>query len=187
VATIDLTPEEIAAVEAEPIDRALAVAVLRDGGYGRFTVRSKRTGKHVTIVLAAKKRSPQGYANGPKYLTRAKSEGRVGLADADAVFADTPEGEYVGRFERGYNAHWKIARNADANAAWTAKALLRWVTEEGYDLTEQADVMLAAACSRCHRELRHPESLADRMGPECSGRGGYASRHAAPRKAEVTA
>lgn len=169
--TTELTDAEVAELEREPVDVERMRRAL-EGGYAAITVRSKATGRHISFRLTAKRLAPRmsnTHGSAARYLSRSTVEGRVGIAEANAVFVDDDEG-YVAKWCRGYAEHWKVSQSADANVLWAAKAVIRWATDPTFDLTEKADIMLAASCCVCHRALRHPESIALGIGPECHGR-----------------
>lgn len=152
--------------EGIPADRSRISNALFDGGRLIATVRSRRTRRHVTVRLTAKKREGEGW------VSRARIEGRVGIDEASAIFADDPTEVWpdgrLGTFwtETG---EWKPARDAEPNRCWAAFAVLRYGLGM-LDLEEDAEVFLAAECSYCGKPLTDPESVKRGTGPECFGR-----------------
>lgn len=141
-------------------------AAVLDGGHATVTVKSP-SGRHVTIQLVcrAKKASGQGW------VSRATQAGRVGFGDAACIEARDPDLEYpenyIGRFYKD-TGEWKAGRSADGARVWTAERVIGLAL--GSATFESAEVFLATQCCVCARPLRHPESIAELIGPECSGR-----------------
>jgi hypothetical protein len=158
--TQEQVPEQVE-VTAERL-RALLV----DGGRATVSVRSHRTGDHVTLVLTARARDCAG-----RWVSRATRAGRVGMNDAACVEVRDPDLEYpdnyVGRWYQ--DGGWRPGRTADRARSWAAEHVLTWATG-GYDLAPFAEVFAATTCCVCGRKLRHPESVIDLIGPECKGR-----------------
>lgn len=151
-------PEEVAA------DRETVRRLLEEGGRVLASVRSRRSGRHVTVRLTAKKKGPDG-----RYVSRAKVEGRVGIGEAAAVFADDPDAEWpenkLGtlRLDTG---EWRSARGAERNRAWVAEKLLLYALGR-YPLEDQAEVYVATRCCQCGKRLSDPVSVERGIGPEC--------------------
>jgi hypothetical protein len=138
-----------------------------DGGRAVATVRSKKTGQHITIVLTARKRKQGG-----GYVSRGTIAGRVGIQDADVLEARDPDLEYPDNYiGRVYldSGEWKPGRDADPSRAWTAQKVIAYGLGR-FDLAAVADVFLASQCSYCGRPLTDPESIERGIGPECFGR-----------------
>jgi len=143
---------------------------LTDGGRARVTVKSKETGRHLTVRLACKAKGPDG-----RYVSRARLEGRVGYGEADAVFADGGDPVYAGWVGTYYPRSGKWYPADEATTApgswygWAAQAVIHWAMGDG-NLEEQAEVSLESECSYCGRALTDPESIERGIGPECYGR-----------------
>lgn len=139
---------------------------LRYGGRAVVTVRSLKTGHHVTINLVCRKRKPSGQG----WVSRATKAGRLGIAEgAEVVEVRDPDLEYgenyVGRFYVN-DGEWRAGRGADAKRVWTAERVI------GYALAGTplpAEVFLATQCSFCGKKLTDPESVERGIGPECYG------------------
>lgn len=156
-------------------------AALEDGGRATVTVRSRETGRHVTISFAAKKKGPDG-----RYVSRAKIDGRVGIREADTVFVDDPTLSWpdgkVATFTPG-TGEWKPAKGADPARVWAAQRLIDWALARkpaiprGEDsalplraLEDQAEIFISLSCSFCGKRLTDPVSVERGVGPECWGR-----------------
>lgn len=137
---------------------------LVEGGYMVASVRSKKSGQHVSLVLAAK-----AARDGGGYVSRSTKAGRVGLDGAAVVYFDRPDGEYVGKLDL-LTGEFRFARAASDAERWTAQKLVAYAKGNYPALDTLADVFLARQCSVCHRRLEHPESIAAGIGPECAGR-----------------
>jgi hypothetical protein len=154
---------------AVPIKEQVADA-LRSGGRARVTVTSKATGRHLTVRLACKMKGDDG-----RWVSRARLAGRVGIDDADAVFADGGDDAFAGWVATLYtgSGSWFTPKVWDDPRGeqyfWVAQRVVAWALG-GFDLEEQADVALAEECSVCGRGLTDPESIARGIGPECFGR-----------------
>lgn len=139
---------------------------LTDGGRAVCTVRSRATGKHVTVRLSAKKRAADGW------VSRATIAGRVGIEDATAVFAEDTDLDWpecrIGSFYFA-SGEWRAEEDADPARVWAAEKLLYWALS-GFDLDATAEIFLAAECVYCGRPLTDPESVERGIGPECFGR-----------------
>lgn len=143
---------------------------LVNGGRVRVTVKSKATGRHLTVRLACKAKGPDG-----RYISRARLDGRVGYNEADAVFADGGDPAFagwVGTFYPG-SGKWYPADEAKGEPGswygWAAQAVIAWAMGTG-DLSEKAEVYIESECSYCGRALTDPESIERGIGPECYGR-----------------
>lgn len=148
-------------------DRLREVMAL--GGRAEITVRSRNTGKHVRVVLTAK----QLKANGG-YVSRATIRGRVGIEDADTVFANDPtldfhEGGLAALYRRGRYAGRIFTNTKDEARAWTARMLLEVARGNGV-FPDACEVFLATKCAMCGHSLTDPESITRGIGPECYGR-----------------
>lgn len=152
-------PEEV------PADAARLRHLLEQGGRAVVTVRSKRTGEHVGVVLVVKARKPDGKG----FLGRNSKAGRVGLADGHVVFANDPAMSWpddaIGSFMLD-TGEWRPRPGADPKRVWAADHLLRAALAD-YDIGRHADLFIATRCSVCGKGLEHPESVEDGRGPEC--------------------
>lgn len=153
-------PEEVAATGE------MIAAALLEGGRAQITVRSLKTGEHIKLSFACKKKGADG-----RYISRASQAGRVGYLDADKIDVTDPDLDWpetkVGAHVRGTQRFYADTR--DAARAWTARALLEYAFENG-NLGEKAEIMLATRCCYCGRKLQDPISIARGVGPECFGK-----------------
>ena len=137
------------------------------GGRLTLTWASDATGQHVTIDLYWRKLDKNG-----KVITRRKSDGRVGLKDADDVKI---EGRYRGlvgtRTPHGLldPTHNYVIRpkKVDEATDWAASATLEFLRTG--KLPDGAKVFIARNCMRCGAELTHDESIQRKIGPICLG------------------
>lgn len=140
---------------------------LTHGGRAVVTVRSKKSGQHVTIVLTCRAQKEGG-----GYVSRATRAGRVGIDEAYCVEVRDPDVEYpdnyVGRLYTNDRA-WRSGKDADRLRAWTAEKVIAFALG-GYPLDAQADVFIATSCSYCGKRLTDPVSVERGIGPECAGR-----------------
>jgi hypothetical protein len=141
---------------------------LEDGGRAVISVRSKKTGQHVPIRFAAKKKKPDGRG----YLSRGTIKGRVGTKDADVIFADDPSlawpDDKVGTFDLR-TGEWRPTKDVDASRLWAAEKALAWALGR-YSLDEKAEVFIELRCCFCGHPLTDPVSIERGIGPECYGR-----------------
>lgn len=152
------------------IDAPRLREVMALGGRAEITVRSLKSDQHVRVTLAAKKRGEDG-----RFISRAKSAGRVGTEDADVIFANDPARDFMSSglaklCRTGKFAGRIFKDTQDANRAWTAQMLLQAVTGEREDFPESAEVFLASKCCACGKTLSDPESIIRGIGPECRGK-----------------
>jgi hypothetical protein len=145
---------------ADGIRRALT-----DGGRAVVSVRSKKSGEHVTLSFACKRRKPSGQG----WIARNTAAGRVGLADADAIEVrddalEYPD-DYVGRLYTDGN-EWRAGKDADPKRAWTGEKVIAYALG-GYPLDQQAEVFIATRCCVCQKRLTDPVSVERGIGPEC--------------------
>lgn len=162
--------EEREAEEAtrEPASAERLKSALETGGRALVTVRSKKTGQHVSLRLAAKKKRPGGRG----YVSRGTSEGRVGTKEADAIFVDDPtltwpEGK-VGIFYLR-TGEWRPTKKGDPARVWSAEKAIFWALSS-FDLEAHAEIFIELRCSFCGHALRDPVSIERGIGPECYGR-----------------
>lgn len=150
-------------VDAEAVKRALEI-----GGRAVVTVRSRKTGKHVTVCFIAKKKE----ADGRGYVSRATIEGRVGIHEADAVFIDDPtmmwsDGKVATFLPK--TGEWKPAKGVDPARLWAAEKVFAWA-RGGFALEEKAEVFIELTCCFCGKPLTDPVSVERGIGPDCYGR-----------------
>lgn len=161
------------ASDQERVRRALV-----DGGRARVTIVSKQTGKHLTIRLACKRKDESG-----RYVSRARIIGRVGIEEADALFADGGDSAldtWIGTLRMDTGEWFTPSQWADPRGSqyfWAARRVVRWAMSGDEEFGEQAEVLLATECSYCGHGLEDPESITRGVGPECFGRA-TKSRHA---------
>lgn len=152
-------PDQVAA------DGELVRRLLEEGGRVRASVRSRATGRHVNVLLIAKRKGADG-----KFVSRATQEGRVGIGNAVVVFAEDPDRPWpdnrLGSFWLD-TGEWKPAPGGDPARQWAAFALLRYGLSD-FALDEQAEVFVATQCSRCGKQLTDPVSVERGQGPECA-------------------
>ena len=162
-------------VAAPVAPREKVAEALRVGGRARVTVTSKASGKHLTVLLSCKKRDGDG-----RFISRARRAGRVGLADADILFADSGDfafDGYIARFEPA-TGEWRQPRSytdpRGTDYLWAARAIMRVVVSDDEAVLakfdEQAEVALASECCVCGKALTDPESIERGIGPECASR-----------------
>lgn len=164
------------AVEA-PVRERVRTA-LEAGGRATVTVTSRATGRHLTVRYSAKVKDPET----GRYISRARRDGRVGIHEADTVFADVAdsacvmEHEYLGSYSPSGDRWFMPDLSHDERLGhyqWAARRVLRWAfadaeSEEVEVFEDTASVDLAATCSRCSKQLTDPISVARMLGPECA-------------------
>jgi hypothetical protein len=175
VSSIIEVPEQVTATPE------LLGRVIRTGGYATVTLRSHRSGEHVTVNLIVRKKRPGGEG----FVSRATRAGRVGFEDGDVIEARDPRREYpenyIGRVYKD-TGEWRSGRGADAVRAWVAQTVIR-AALTGAPFA-RSDVFLSTHCCICGRKLTHPESVEEMTGEECGGR---RNRGRAARRASVPA
>lgn len=155
--------EREAVADAAAVKRALEI-----GGRATLSVRSRKSGDHVTVQFAAKKREEGGRG----FVSRATIEGRVGIRDADVVFVDDPtlmwpDGK-IATFLPS-TGEWKPAKGVDPARLWAAQRVFAWA-RGAYDLEEKAEVFIELTCCFCGKPLTDPVSIERGIGPDCYGR-----------------
>lgn len=143
------------------------------GGRLTATMKSAKTGEHVTLTLHAMKKD--GRWN------------HVLFAEATHVFIKRGHGEYgsdtIGTYypETG-KLYWK-----SRDAAWRYAALHTLVAATtGEQSTDKFTVTESEQCGKCGRELTDPESIARGIGPTCLGALTGSVHYHAPAKAHGT-
>jgi hypothetical protein len=165
----------MSATMAPPSTREKVAEALKLGGRARVTVTSKASGQHLTILLTAKKRDEEG-----RFISRTRIAGRVGIEEADVLFADAADaawGGYVARFDFE-TGEWRWPKSYDDERGphylWAAKAIMQVVVSDdetvGARFDNQCDVALASECCVCAKALTDPESIERGIGPECANR-----------------
>lgn len=130
-----------------------AVQAFIFGGNARFTLRSKKTGNHISFRIKKAK-------DGDAYFISAAKQADEGAGGFN----------YAGWMKSGDT---KVRVSAKSNATLAgARAALDWTlrnTKSG-DLPEQLEVWHEGKCCRCGRKLTDPVSVERGIGPECYGK-----------------
>lgn len=165
--TQDPTLEQIDGQQYKTATPYQVLAAL-EAGRALVTVRSHKTGKHVTILIVGRKKKPSGQG----WLSRATAAGRVGYGtgadclEVKDVLREYPE-DYVGRlYTDKASLDFKAGQGADPIRVWTAEKVLAYALD---GLALQSDVFLATTCTNCGKQLHDPESIERQYGPECWG------------------
>jgi hypothetical protein len=182
------------AFRAEPY--VLDLANLTDDGPGNLglalatgrlvaTVVSKKTGKHISVQLQAKRKEGKRFR-------------ACEFHAAERIYADVPrEGgttgaeigalHLVGKWAGNIMPPWEV--EFDPARLWAMKRVLDVAQDLEPIDDEKAYVLEGKTCLMCGRELTDPESITRNIGPECwsNATSLFASRgeHAAPREADV--
>lgn len=128
------------------------------------TVKSKRTGDHITVKLACRLKNDSG--RGKKWQPVGPDEAThifASVRNADAAGWDDKIGTYYPRNGRFYED-----RNADPARVWAAAAVLQWLN--GNASEENTEFYESNECGRCGRQLTDPVSIERGIGPECLGK-----------------
>lgn len=124
------------------------------GGKSTFTLKSARTGAHLTFKV----RQPKPDA--PHFVSV--------MTGTDNESSYT----FLGTVFNG--ADYRHGRNSrigtDAPSAQAFVWLWRNVTANGAIPVDGAELLPSGKCCRCGRTLTTPESIAAGIGPECAGR-----------------
>jgi hypothetical protein len=128
------------------------------------TVTSARTGEHITISVACKVRTSEGWE-------------KCRFDEASHVYFNVPSSSWAdrvgtfyprtGRFFRDGESDSNPEGNADPARVWAALAVLRLACEGAQH--PQASYAVADRCGRCGRALTDPVSIERGIGPECYG------------------
>ena len=118
------------------------------------TIKSKRTGTHITVSFTSKVKTGQ------------RKWGNERFAEATHVFINGGQGNKLGTFypQKGnlyldtQDAAWIYAINAILNAA-----------QSGVQDTEQFEITEEERCGKCGLPLTDPVSIARGIGPTCLG------------------
>lgn len=126
-------------------------------GRALFTLKSARTGNHITFkIKAAREQRPQGPSHFVSVLDHADGQG--GYSYLGLVRDE--------RFEIG------SLRKTHHTSSSTSAIALSWLfgnLAQG-QLPEQCELWHEGKCGRCGRRLTHPDSIATGLGPECAGK-----------------
>lgn len=163
-------------VEPDPANSfALALA----GGRLTATVVSKKTGKHITIALKAKRKEGRRF----QLCT---------LGEAERIYIDTPRPEgppteigqlhLAGKWAGKIMPPWE--KDFDEARVWAARRVLDIAQGRASTDDEQAEILEGKTCLICARELTEPESIKRNIGPECwdkvTGLGSRGGQHQKP-------
>jgi hypothetical protein len=158
----------------EPIAYELDHAAIAAGAGGSFslalrtgrlvaTVVSRKTGKHITIQLRAKRREGKRFR-------------ACELDVAQRIYVDVPSSDASGGAEVGIlhmSGKWdgKLlppwGTDFDQARVWAARRVLDIATGRAATADEQAEILEGKICLLCGRDLTDPESIARNIGPEC--------------------
>lgn len=125
------------------------------------TVVSRRSGKHVTVQLRAKRKSGRRFAS-------------CELNEAERIYLDVPgEGRsteigclhLVGKWRGKILPPWE--GTLDDARLWAARRVLDVAHGRASVADEQAEILEGKLCLMCGRELTDPESIERNIGPEC--------------------
>jgi len=147
---------------AAPITDPKAIRAFLFAGKAHLTLVSKVTGKRYTYEV--ERRNPRneldewcfvrllvGPDNGSDYRYIGGLDSRDLYVEDSMVFSVSP----------------KVTRQAPVEAfAW----MLRTLENNPAKFFEQAEIWHSGVCSRCHRELTDPDSIATGLGPVCRER-----------------
>lgn len=130
------------------------------------TVVSKKSGKHITVQLRAKRREGKRFR-------------ACELAEAERIYFDAPGIKGSAAAEIGclhLTGKWagKILppwqREFDQPRIWAARRILDVAHGRAPVSDEQAKILEGKICLMCARELTDPESIARNIGPDCWAR-----------------
>ena len=123
-----------------------------------MTVTSLKTGDHITVKCACKRKSNSGWE-------------RSGYAEATHVFLSVPSaGGWPDKIGTYYPKTGRLYPAADADPArvWAAQRVL--LAACGVTPHPQTELLTADRCGRCGRQLTDPISVSRGIGPECWGK-----------------
>jgi hypothetical protein len=136
----------------------LRAGVMLLAGNLTATVKSLRSGDHITIKVVCKSKSDSGWR-------------KAGYEEATHVFLSVPSaGGWSDKIGTYYPKTGRLfpVWNADPARVWAAKAVL--LAACGEVPHRQAEITVADRCGRCGRQLTDPVSIERGIGPECYGR-----------------
>lgn len=145
------------------LDSEKRAARMIEGGNVVVTVKSKKTGEHITVKLASRLKNDSG--RGKKWQPASPTEAShifASVRSADAAGWDDKIGTYYPRNGRFYED-----KNADPARVWAAAAVLQWLCGNADE--EKATYQESNECGRCGRELTDPVSIQRGIGPTCLG------------------
>lgn len=130
------------------------------GGKSIFTLRSVRTGKHMTFKVKKPPADRQRDNRPAPFFVSV-------LDHADGQGGYTYLGMITGgRFEVTRKSPY--AGQADAPPVTAAAWFFSKLTLG--QITDQVELWHEGKCGRCGRKLTHPDSIATGLGPECAGK-----------------
>jgi hypothetical protein len=134
------------------------IPTMFDAGRLTVTVRSARTGKHLTLKIAAKARVDGEWKTVP-------------LEHATHVFINDdgvwPSRHAVGTFYPA-SGDFRPKHDADLAYIWAARAVLAFAVDGV--VPEQADLVASSHCGFCAQPLTDPVSIERGIGPTCMGK-----------------
>ena len=166
-------------VDAAALDETGSFGLALRSGRLVATVVSKKSGKHITVQLRAKRREGKRFR-------------ACDLDVAERIYLDVPGpngsgseigvlhlvGKWSGRILPPWEADFDEAR------VWAARRILDVAHGRTQASDEKAEILEGKICLACGRELTEPESIARNIGPECwkrvTGLGAAAGEHQAP-------
>ena len=123
------------------------------GGNARFTLKSKKTGNHISFRIKKAK-------DGDAYFISAAKQADEGAGGFN----------YAGWMKAGET---KVRTSAKSNVNLSgARAALDWTLRNvnKAEMPAQLEVWHEGKCCRCGRKLTDPVSVARGIGPECFGK-----------------
>lgn len=121
-------------------------------GRATVTLRSQRTGTHITYKIRAAKDGRAHFAS-----VRVRPEGKGAF---EYVALVTPEHQL--RHTKGSTIHVEDPR-------YRALAFVLAALRKN-EMPPACEIWHEGTCGRCGRKLTHPESIASGLGPECAGK-----------------
>lgn len=127
------------------------------------TVKSLKTGEHITVKLASRLKNDSG--RGKKWQPAGPDEAThifASVRSADRAGWDDKIGTYYPRNGRFYEDN-----NADPARVWAAAAVFQWLNGDAEE--KNATYQESNECGRCGRQLTDPVSIDRGIGPDCYG------------------
>lgn len=128
------------------------------------TVKSKKTGEHITVKLASRFKNDSG--RGKKWQPAGPDKAThifASVRNADRAGWDDKIGTYYPNTGRFFEDH-----NTEAARVWAAAAALQWLCGNADET--HAEYFESNECGRCGRMLTDPVSIERGIGPECYGK-----------------